>query len=717
MALSLNVLSHTQGLLCITLGTEEWFMTRGKNGTHFWGVSGEDCVWGLGADGWLDIYSFTQRKRIHRIYIGNGIRMRLIRNPDGTFNREEEVSSQATRHVIACYDGQHVLIIQGFGRFKRRAITVDVIAGKITAKNENLPDGHLRTAFQRPDGHFILSAWQSLNEEQQANYEFRRGKGLLMLNIRCEVVALDLFQSDPGISWDFGMPSPSGKYWLYSDRSKIPLKEVKVATGKRGLFGKKTEKKTYFGRSIQIWEAFPLRYIRTIIVGWFAEDELPDGGFLDTSKERQGQPPVRSELYKKLSAVLDANYIDPLSALTPKQLEASFEGFYNQFDWLNPSRKREDHHRNYQKWHQPISGFDRYILGWADEETFWVNHWHSFSRVDIDGTVWPRIFRDGQTSNSADRLNGFRSFGNLSFKVQSDKSLSITNVASQRAYLKTLDLNPNDLRVTLTDAQIGWHHIDDSDSNVIDPASEKRALSYLKKRMKYDIKLNSLSEPDCIQAIESLTEQFNEDLPSRASDGEIKLAFKGAGKTLDEKKFFTHVGQNCPNSVPALRQLLVKYHGCMTPVDHLYNDAAEGVEFLLTAATTLGLLDVNSMDVVKLYAEHIDPSHQYYFCIETLPLFIKTHGMTEEVLNLSIYLMLFKSGNSELPEVFWTKHGVKAALQALPMSRAKEVFANVLKQNGPKSFKELRAQSFAGIIGDRIINANDPWDQAFFELV
>ena len=91
--------------------------------------------------------------------------------------------------------------------------------------------------------------------------------------------------------------------------------------------------------------------------------------------------------------------------------------------------------------------------------------------------------------------------------------------------------------------------------------------------------------------------------------------------------------------------------------------------------------------------------------------------MTEEVLNLSIYLMLFKSGNSELPEVFWTKHGVKAALQALPMSRAKEVFANVLKQNGSKSFEELRAHSFAGIIGDRIINADDPWDQAFFELV
>ena len=51
------------------------------------------------------------------------------------------------------------------------------------------------------------------------------------------------------------------------------------------------------------------------------------------------------------------------------------------------------------------------------------------------------------------------------------------------------------------------------------------------------------------------------------------------------------------------------------------------------------------------------------------------------------------------------------------MSRAKEVFANVLKQNGSKSFEELRAHSFAGIIGDRIINADDPWDQAFFELV
>ena len=100
MTLSLNVLSHTQGLICITRGTEEWFMSRGKNGTRFWGVSGEDYVWGLGADGWLDVYSFKQRKRIHRIYIGNGIRMRLIRNPDGTFNREEEVSSQATRHVI-----------------------------------------------------------------------------------------------------------------------------------------------------------------------------------------------------------------------------------------------------------------------------------------------------------------------------------------------------------------------------------------------------------------------------------------------------------------------------------------------------------------------------------------------------------------------------------------------------------------------------------------
>lgn len=78
MTLSLNVLSHSQGLLCITRGAEEWFMSRGKNGTHFWGISGEDCVWGLGADGWLDIYSFTQRKRIHRIYIGNGIRMRLF---------------------------------------------------------------------------------------------------------------------------------------------------------------------------------------------------------------------------------------------------------------------------------------------------------------------------------------------------------------------------------------------------------------------------------------------------------------------------------------------------------------------------------------------------------------------------------------------------------------------------------------------------------------
>jgi len=647
--MSLKISYEEECLFSVYNDDTEWFMSPNKKQHPKYGVCGDDIVFFFDRNGLLELCSFKQKRRIHCLSIGPSIQY------DG------KVASSLF-DILQTFDDRFILILQRNGLTRNRILTVvDAVAGKVFARYDKLPDGLLRVVHQLENGSLVIPVNGTFEGDIPTQKTIPEGgelkTGFMEIDPMKGLTKLSVQSAPRGVG-RFHSPSPNGRYWLKSNTTSLPFKTFQIPVEKRRLFGKKYHDKTYYGLSVQLWETFPLKFVRNLIVGWYEESNLSDAGCKGSTTQRrkeQGLPPVRGAIFERVANILDAEDLKPLEVLSSDVINSKFtdeQEHIKSGDYPYPSRIYSDFYEL----------IDHSKIVWQDDQNFTISGYEFDSIINVEGMKPP-----------------------------------------QPAALQVLD--KSDLNES-----------PDADISINDEKAKRqqRAVAHMKKQSTLTIPMASMSETDCISAIELLTKQLDEDLPFKAYNSEIKIVFKFEKKRINEKTFFDHVYKNGPSAIPALRNLITQYHACTGEWDYIYSSSTNGDEFLGVAARTLGLMDEKSMDVVQLFAERIDPSHQYTFCRKTLPAIIKQQGMTDDVLRLSIWVMLFKSGNSVEPKDVWNKYGVKKALEVRPVREAVALFNSVKQSETDKKFEELAAGDFLGSMTGALGISDDKWSQAFF---
>ena len=465
-------------------------------------------------------------------------------------------------------------------------------------------------------------------------------------------------------------PSPDGRYWLRADNSRLPMMAGKTSAFSR-LLGQSTQE--YFGGAVEIWEAFPLRLLHSLVPAWLSAEELPDQGFLDYEASKQGLPARRGEIYRKISQALDR---DP--ALTARRLTKD----------SHPDLCPDPAHfyNNVTSNFDSLALSERTVIGWQpDSQAVWLM---PFVCVGMDGTVSPRIM-----------LERFRTHPR-SWYDQESRPLPD----------RRLELRFEEGFVTVSGAPAG-----SAQQTQIVPLSEehfrpapppyvkdereaalvKKAEAIARKNSTYSIDLASMSDADCVAAIDTLASRIGPDISDRVFDNRIQAVFKLDGKRINEKKFFKHVAANCPSAGPALRKLIEATCDHVGPHTRAWYDPYADDELPTGlfgyAAWCLARLDRSSNDVLVRYYELIDTYHESFYFEETVPLMLDNTANATERLQLAEGFYFSELGNAGEHATFWrwAKMAESAGSSMTPKEYAARLLALAAKTEAERSETDL----------------------------
>ena len=697
--MTLTVERVADGVYCASDPSKEWFLSTGKGRPPRFGICNDDVFFCYNDQGFLEIYSHSAQSRISNTFVGHSHRSSGVERPLDSW-------------IKLSPDNRNILIFQNSNEpFARKLTVVDVANGQIVAFHDNLPAGSIWDSRIDPDGSIITSVRGVYQGDIPTRQRLDQGGeikvGLMKVHPQKGMTDLEVI-SAPDFG-EFSAPSKTGRFWLRADPTTIPMRTFKTPVQKRKLFGKKTEDKTYFGSTVQLWQSFPLKFIRTLTIDWCERSLMPDSGRQGSTarkRENLGLKPAHGDLFERLSALLNSANLGPLETLPHDVIENNFQDVWNEVeDYTYPCpilsysgryKNKSTHYRQLQ---------------WVEDEGFYTGT----SFVHVDGKTSPKLFL-------ADALKD----PELPPIGQNLKAQNVSHLPDGTIRINCYDsddfvtIDPRHLELDMPIRQIKENEIIARGKLDKTPQKDRAegAKKFLEERMTFTVPLDSLQSKDCIAAITHLTEQLSDDLAARAFEKRIKIVFKHGRKNITEGAFFEHVQKNCSEAVPALRALIRRHNAVTGEWDHLYSDKSDGREFLGAAAHALGCLDPNSMAEMRLFAERIDASHQYDFCRETLPAIIKAHGLTTQVMELLIWVMLFRSGNAVSPEVIWNNFGLGDALKSeMSFDNANALFKEVMASETDNSIEELAAGDFMGSVAERLKKQNDPWTLKFLNAI
>ena len=689
-----------QGVFCIRSDSDEWIMAPGIQHLCNIGICG-DTAWFMDRKGVLNLYDIPGRHHLKRLHIG------LSWAP---------VAGSEPEHitVVGSLSGQNIFVLQSTGPYSRRLDIVDARQGRMVASHANLPgSGYRAIIHEQQDGQLLMPS-SGRFVENTPDPDGHDGKGALKLGFilvdpKTGLTRTELQEGNDWLHGQFHSPSPDGRYWLKRDPCVLPIRDEPEPRRTGRIFGQRQTTR-YYGRSVQIWEASPLRFVRRVTIAWLKAQETPDGGHVDDIiANRDPKTVKRGYQYDRLSELLDERNIDALDYIDMAEF-----GDPN----VRHSRKPiSEKWRGLAKIYADFCMINRLnIHGWSGNEAFWVETNGFLTCAGVDGTTSPRLCteRFGLKSNAwvpvAEHPSEVVSLVNRQARVTFyDKGTVVFDGAPSET---------SRMQHAIPLGQDQWM----PSTPYMRPSEDPRvreALKLLDKRKTLKLKLQSLDEADCIAAIDALAAQLGESLAGRARDGEIAIVFQHGKKTIKEDKFFRHVLDTCPGAVGSLDALLRKYVAVTGEWDFLFFKADKGIGLMAHAAYALGVMDGNSMETLRLYAGRIDPSHEHFFCNETLPAIIKAHGHTPQILQLAIWVMLFRSGNSIMPETIWHNLGVRQMLnEMMEYAEAVTLFRYVLENGGkPVDLDTLAANDFLGGVKTRLTSPGDLWSENFFKAV
>ncbi len=697
--MTLKIERVADGVYCASDPSKEWFLSTGKGRPPKIGVCSDDVFFCYNDQGFLEIYSHSAQSRISNTFVGHS-------------HRSSGTARPLDNWIEPSPDNRHLLIFQDSNEpFARKLSVVDVIDGQIVAFHDNLPAGSVWDSRIDTHGNIITSVRGVYKGDVPTRQTLDKGGeikvGLMKVHPQKGMTDLEVI-SAPDFG-EFSAPSKTGRFWLRGDPTTIPMQTFKIPVQKRKLFGKKTEDKTYFGSTVQLWQSFPLKFIRTATINWCERSMMPDSGRQGSTarkREKLGLQPVHGEMFERLSLLLSNSGLGPLETLSHDVIENNFQDVWNEVeDYTYPcpiisySGRYKNELTHYRNFH------------WVGDEGFY----NDTSFVHVDGETSPKLFV-ADALKDPERPPIGQNLKKQNVNYLPDGTIRI-NIYDSDDFV-TID--PRNIELDLPIRQIKENEViarGKLDKTKKDDRAE-RAKKFLEERMTFTVPVESLQSKDCIAAIAHLTDQLSDDLAARAFEKRIKVVFKHGRKNIGEDAFFEHVQKNCPEAVPALKALIRKHNEVTSEWDHLYSYKSDGREFLGSAARALGILDPSSMTEMRLFAERIDSSHQYDFCRETLPAIIKAHGLTKDVMGLLIWVILFRSGNAVSPEVIWTDFGLRDALKSqLSFEDAVAFFREVLASETDLSLDELAAGDFMGSVVECLTEQNDPWTKKFFQAI
>jgi hypothetical protein len=210
-------------------GSDWWVLLPHSRDEFSYGIAGPAHVW------------YAERSgRIHILHA-------LDRQPLATLQLEGYSPTGLRVPVTASRDGRWLYVLEWLGAVapgQGRVHVVDVSAGAVTAVHGPLPARYGDRPHERPDGRLLLPTLR---------------QSLVLLDPMTGEWTESTVPGAPGAGNFWNQGSPDGRYWIRFDPAALPLHEA--TPGFLARLRGKTNTERRYGLTLQIWEAFPLRFL------------------------------------------------------------------------------------------------------------------------------------------------------------------------------------------------------------------------------------------------------------------------------------------------------------------------------------------------------------------------------------------------------------------------------------------------------------------------
>ena len=655
-------------------GTDWWVLLPHARLEFYYGVAGPEHVWYGERGGRLHILHAPSRRRIATVQL-------------------EGFSPTDARPVpvSASRDGRRLFVLQWLGPAgptEARVHVVDVSAGAVVAVHGGLPALRGDPPAERPAGRLLLPTLrQSLVLLDPATGEWEESR----------------VSGDSGEA-HLSSGSPDGRYWIRVDPASLPVHESTPGLLDR-LLGEKKKIERRYGVTVQVWEAFPLRFVRRVVVAWLTVEELPDETHLAHSDPRARPTGLRSRraMWDAVATAMASTGADPLGAAPPR---SAFPPAVATDDaaWAIIERNLK----------ALAGGSAAHVAGWQpDGEAFWVSTNRFLTCVGADGTVSPRLYTErlglqgGTVRPTAAIWREVVPLPRRKARVVYDKGEALFDGAPSGAPYAPLAIPP---------ARDHWQPTDTAAVERDRRAVSQRLEALQEERRRIVIPSAGWTEAECVAAIDALTAEVNEDFSRRAVNHEIRIVFASGDGEVGEERFFTEVGARFPGAAPAIRRLIDRYCDVAERNDYLFSRGEEGIGIFAWAVKVLGVLDHSALPMLRRYGASVDVEHEHYFAGTTVPAVVEAHGWTDDVVDFVFWVLAWNYYNTlqDYAQV-WREWGLRDAIvHREPRAFARHVAADLAETIQMKDDPGRYGIGGLDNLARQIPQPHEPWAAAFF---
>lgn len=539
------------------------------------------------------------------------------------------------------------------------------------------------------------------------------------------VPVIQMPDSYAGIHW--AAHSPDGRWWLRLDHTSFPMAERAPAPGQ--------PPRRYYGVTLQLWSAFPLRFERRIVLYWLKAENLPDKTHIMKSWSKAPPPappqlqvpqprprflgrvfgrkglshsspvgkanqsanadprmeammtsvPERDRIYTAISRALHRPDLPP-DAPFPDRSDFGPEATTDAILWTAITQNLDEFaHR------APGN-----VIGWEDGgDSVWFDRVGFTICAGMDGSVSPQLWCE-RSGLKDSMIVPFANGAEVNIPQPGRKLLAImppreaipNMMEAREGGAMTIDgsgVADSFEPAMITQATDGW-----VPGRTAIPEHVLRRTEFQGKirqaKLEGSVVRIAASSSDTagrVAAISELANRLGPDFFDRADHHDIDVVFQIDGKDVREAKFFSAIGpEDREWAVPVLRNLVERY---VAHVDYktYYQPKGDGDSVLAHAVLRLAELDAQSLPLIRAYGQKIDGGHEYFFAGKTVPAVIAAHGWTQDVIRFVTWAMIYNFYNTyDRISTVWRNLGLSAAAA----------------QSSPKQYATMVVDEFAGEI-------------------
>lgn len=459
-------------------------------------------------------------------------------------------------------------------------------------------------------------------------------------------------------NYGFCAVSPNGKYCLRPDvRALVSRKKP----GLKALFGAERE----YALRIELWEARPLRFVRTLNLAWLTWQEMPD--------EQSHRKPNdhRKSLYAAIADISAKTSRDDSHFPDKKNYEAIHRGDDNEWDYI------------LDNWLELATRWPKNFSWTSDSQSFWCTINGFVVQTHIDGRHSPRIGLE-RFGYSQDAWLPATPYPNSIEPLNASDIRLVYNLKGEAIVKSTLSNNPANVAFIADDRWVPH------DREIYETVQRLKIASNEKSRS-LEIELQGLDETSVRKAIQDLSVCIPKRIQKHAIDGRIDIRFMLPGKVMSEAAFFTHVRANVPQAIDDVERLLEKQvdHQQESSMD-IWSDDQDTVLFG-HAASLYAALHPSPFRLLQRFCKILDYEHTSFARRSLIPTLAQRFHGTSELLDFAVWYI----GD----DVFYSHTGYEV-LHALNLPQTDP------GRYSPKHFAELLVDRLAALHPDAM--AEDP---------